>query len=55
MINEYDRVIIKATQIKGTVVDIRNISGDPRFIVETDVECDLVDCVEKELVKIDGS
>lgn len=53
MIQEYDHVRIKKTGFTGIVVDIRNTDGT-YFLVETDADNELIDCVESELEKLDG-
>lgn len=55
MIEEYDRVTIKAEKVGGIVVDIRNVDGKPRYLVETDETSELVDCAENDLEKVNGS
>ena len=55
MIEEYDRVTIKNEKTDGVVVDIRNVNGKPRYLVETDETSELVDCAESDLEKVNGS
>lgn len=51
MIKEFDKVQIKKTWERGTVVDIR---GDDKkiYMVEKDTDNELVDCAETEIEAI---
>lgn len=65
MIREFDHVRIKKTGVTGIVVDISNVGGIDRYIVESDekgtpggwwgAESDLwnlFDCVESDLERV---
>lgn len=47
-INEFEQVRIKKTGETGVVVDIRGVD-DKFFLVERDLDNELVDCVESDL------
>lgn len=56
MIKEFDHVRIKGSKTTGIVVDIRNLNGSNRYLIESDGESnDIIDCSEDELVKTNVS
>lgn len=52
MINEFDRVRIKATGIIGDVVDIYIVNEITYYAVESDDNFELYKCLEPEIEKI---